>query len=219
MASLCTISFFTVILVLQSCSASSSNFSSIFSPFFGDVCKSSNPCGKGTCKSSNETTFGYECVCDAGWKQTRSEKDNDLKFLPCVVPNCTLNYSCVEAPSPAPHVNRSGQSVFDPCFWTDCGGGTCNKTSPFEHTCQCQEGYYNILNVSAFPCYRDCALGADCTSLGINLNNRSSSSSSSSPPNLSENSQNHASTISRFPMGHFSWLILSLLSLALVPWI
>lgn len=103
----------------------------------------------------------------------------------------TFNYTCAEAPAPAPQADkRADKSVFDrnwnsllshdylinltawhstlltlnlfffvlilACFWADCGGGTCNKTSPFTHTCECQAGYYNILNVSAFPCFRDC---------------------------------------------------------------
>ncbi|XLR19943.1 hypothetical protein S83_047855 [Arachis hypogaea] len=53
----------------------------------------------------------------------------------------------MEAPAPAPHKERrSNESVFDACFWVDCGGGSCNKTSPFSYSCHCDVGYYNILN-------------------------------------------------------------------------
>ncbi|KAL6581710.1 hypothetical protein OROMI_005724 [Orobanche minor] len=57
---------------------------------------------------SSNSTFGYECECDSGWKQAGSQDDEYLKFLPCVIPNS--------------------------CFWTYCGGGSCNKMSIFSHT-------------------------------------------------------------------------------------
>lgn len=44
------------------------------------------------------------------------------------------------------------------CSWVDCGGGLCNKTSPLTYKCNCLEGYYNLLNITAFPCYKDCKL-------------------------------------------------------------
>lgn len=45
-------------------------------------------CGKGTCKRSENSTLGIACECDQGWKQISLPHDHDLKFLPCVVPNC-----------------------------------------------------------------------------------------------------------------------------------
>lgn len=42
------------------------------------------------------------------------------------------------------------------CHWSDCGGGICNKTSPVSYTCECKEGYYNLLKIGAFPCFQDC---------------------------------------------------------------
>ncbi|KAF3494849.1 hypothetical protein DY000_02053786, partial [Brassica cretica] len=54
-------------------------------------------CGKGKCKASSNGTFKYECECDNGWKQF----DHNLKFLPCVIPNCTFDLSCGEAGPPA----------------------------------------------------------------------------------------------------------------------
>nr|XP_027120094.1 uncharacterized protein LOC113737042 [Coffea arabica] len=110
------------------------------------------------------------------------EHDDGLKFLPCVMPNCSLNYSCAQAPPPAPaREKRANESIFDPCYWAVCGGGTCNKTSIFGHKCECQEGYYNILNVTAFPCFRECELGMDCKHLGIGVMNNTPASS---PPSL-----------------------------------
>lgn len=46
--------------------------------------------------------------------------------------------------------------VFVACYWIYCGEGTCTKNLTYTHTCQCKTGYYNLLNVSAFPCYSDC---------------------------------------------------------------
>lgn len=45
-------------------------------------------CGKGKCKASQNSTFFYECECDLGWKQNTMADDQNLKFLPCIVPNC-----------------------------------------------------------------------------------------------------------------------------------
>ncbi|XP_016177364.1 uncharacterized protein LOC107619584 isoform X2 [Arachis ipaensis] len=95
----------------------------------------------------------------------------------------TLNYSCMEAPAPSPHKERrSNESVFDACFWVDCGGGSCNKTSPFSYSCHCDAGYYNILNATAFPCVKQCAIGIGCSNLGIPMTN---SSTTAPPPTLS----------------------------------
>lgn len=37
-----------------------------------------------------------------------------------------------------------------------CGEGTCTKNSTYKHTCQCNPGRNNLLNISAFPCYSEC---------------------------------------------------------------
>lgn len=47
-------------------------------------------CGKGTCKSSLNYKFGFICECDNGWKRTRLDNEDDLQYLPCVIPNCML---------------------------------------------------------------------------------------------------------------------------------
>lgn len=53
----------------------------------GNACQE-DVCGRGTCVVSNSSNFGFECQCESGWRQARSEDDNELSFLPCVVPNC-----------------------------------------------------------------------------------------------------------------------------------
>ncbi|MED6174224.1 hypothetical protein PIB30_067055 [Stylosanthes scabra] len=165
--------------------------SDFISPIYEDVCKEVE-CGKGTCKPSKNSTFLYECECNPGWKQSLSTHPERFTFLPCIVPNCTLNYSCLEALAPAPHKERrSNESVFDACFWVDCGGGSCNMTSPFSYSCHCDAGYYNILNSTAFPCVKQCALGIGCSNLGIPMMN---SSTAAPPPTVSESSKNEASS-------------------------
>ncbi|XP_073224183.1 uncharacterized protein [Cicer arietinum] len=169
-----------------------------------DVCKEVE-CGKGTCKASTNSTFSFECECDQGWKQALDSNDNGgLKFLPCIVPNCTMDYSCSKAPSPAPEKARNASdSIFDACHWVDCGGGTCKKTSAFNYTCQCDSGYYNLLNVTSFACFRQCSLGIGCSDLGISMTN--SSSPPAPPPALNEDSKNEASSILQ---GRSLWLVL-----------
>ncbi|KAE9449645.1 hypothetical protein C3L33_18457, partial [Rhododendron williamsianum] len=95
--------------------------------------------------------------------------------------------------------------VFVACYWIYCGEGTCTKNLTYTHTCQCKTGYYNLLNVSAFPCYSDCAVGSDCEKLGIKVSNSTSS-----------DNNNRATS---FLPGKFNWiLIISLMSIAMALW-
>ncbi|KAK6929915.1 hypothetical protein RJ641_004009 [Dillenia turbinata] len=141
-----------------------------------DVCKEIK-CGKGNCKAESNATFFFVCECDAGWKQTlESDLNSKFRFLPCVIPNCTFDYTCQNTNSSYPAQMKekpTDTSVFDPCNWTYCGAGTCNRTSSLTHKCECSEGYANLLNVSSFPCFRDCSLGMDCKSLGLSVSNKS----------------------------------------------
>ncbi|KAK8365276.1 hypothetical protein V6Z11_A02G043000 [Gossypium hirsutum] len=161
MSSLKTLAFLSIFLLLHLKIAKTDFLSPLLSPLFDDVCKEVE-CGRGKCKPSiNGTLPFYVCECDPGWKQTFSDKHDHahLKFLPCIVPNCSMNNVCSAAPSPAQEkASDTDQSAFDICRWTNCGGGSCNKTSPFMYDCRCSEGYFNLLNVSAFPCYRECTI-------------------------------------------------------------
>ncbi|KAL0388551.1 UNVERIFIED_CONTAM: hypothetical protein Sradi_2736900 [Sesamum radiatum] len=135
--------FLALLLLGSYCSVAAANFTlPFFSPSFGNPCRE-NVCGKGSCVTTENSTFGFEC---------------------------TLNHDCSNAPAPAADDHKKANlSFFDPCFWTDCGGGSCNTTSPFTHTCLCEEGYYNLFNSTAFPCYKECAIGLDCPNLGLNM--------------------------------------------------
>ncbi|XP_061361309.1 uncharacterized protein LOC133305189 [Gastrolobium bilobum] len=199
---------FVAFLVLQPLSARSDFLSPMLSPIFDDVCKEVE-CGKGTCKSSKNSTFFFECECDPGWKQSPGSNDEaDLKFLPCIVPNCTLNYSCSNAPSPVQEkARKANESIFDACHWVDCGGGSCNNTSMFTYSCECNADYYNLLNVTAFPCFRECAIGLGCPDLGITMTNPSSSPLSA----LNDGSKNEASSILQ---GSSLWLVMLIIFMA-----
>ncbi|KAK7279263.1 hypothetical protein RJT34_24310 [Clitoria ternatea] len=214
MASASFVALFALLLLQHPLSATSSFatndfLSPLLSPIFDDVCKEVE-CGKGTCKASKNSTFFFECQCEPGWKQAPSMDDIDLKFLPCIIPNCTLNYSCADAPAPVPEkTTKANASVFDACHWVDCGGGSCNKTSIFTYHCECDAGYYNLLNVTAFPCLRECSLGMGCSQLGISVKN--SSNSAPPPAALNDNSKNEASSNVQ---GSSLWLIMVIMFMA-----
>ncbi|XP_010449999.1 PREDICTED: uncharacterized protein LOC104732162 isoform X1 [Camelina sativa] len=185
--------------------------SPLLAPMFDNVCNEVE-CGKGKCKASSNTTFMYECECEDGWKQF----DHNLKFLPCIAPNCSFDLTCGEAASPAqpktpPKDNNT--SFFDACHWVDCGGGSCNKTTAFAYSCDCRDGYQNLMNITTFPCFKNCALGMDCLNLDIPLSN---SSSSSSPPALPDSSKNQAAGLNL--RGSSLWWITFLLCVSLAPW-
>ncbi|XP_023900477.2 uncharacterized protein LOC112012314, partial [Quercus suber] len=192
---------------------SSSNKSTSATPAFSDddeLCKDV-VCGKGTCKPSNQSAFFlFECECYPGWKQASFGPAEKFKFLPCVVPDCTINYSCMNASSPVQDKGSiANESIFDPCHWTDCGGGFCNKTSNFTYSCECAKDYYNILNDTSMPCFQDCAIGMDCSTLGI------SNKSTSATQVVSDDGMNHAASILQ---GHYFWLIALMTFMAMVQW-
>lgn len=163
---------------------SSDFLSPLLSPIFENVCKQV-PCGKGSCRPTTENSMiPFECVCDPGWKQPSSS--DGFSFLPCVIPNCTINFSCspaaspTPAPAPAPK-NATKGSAFDVCSLNFCGSGTCNKSSSSNssYSCSCSEGYYNLMNSTSLPCFRDCQLGGDCHKLGLTLFNQTAHDSTS----------------------------------------
>ncbi|XP_065866023.1 uncharacterized protein [Euphorbia lathyris] len=88
----------------------------------------------------------------------------DAVAAPENIPQDSMDLSCGAAPSPVQDKisKANASSIFDPCFWTSCGGGSCSKTFPFTYSCGCTQGYYNLLNMSVFPCFKECAIGMDC---------------------------------------------------------
>ncbi|KAK6915430.1 hypothetical protein RJ641_020547 [Dillenia turbinata] len=178
MASPSTATLLALLMVVLPMTALGTNSST---PFLDSLCNDVN-CGKGTCQVDVGQPFGYTCQCQTGWKRTRLDSDDGLLFLPCVIPNCTMDYSCMPAPPPMPPFPYN-YSAFDPCYWIYCGEGTCTKIGPYAHSCQCDSGYYNLLNISIYPCYSNCAIGSDCSKLGIKVESSSSTPSSGNDGN------------------------------------
>ncbi|KAE8663043.1 PITH domain-containing protein [Hibiscus syriacus] len=147
--------------------------------------------------------LSYVCECDPGWKMSR---DGYLfRFLACVIPNCTLDYSCQPAPRPVPQreVPRNS-SFFDPCSWTYCGEGTCNRTDTYKHVCECRPGFSNLLNRTYFPCYSQCTLGSDCSRLGITVEDQQAT-----PDGGKANT---------FLPGKLHWVAILVMSMAMALW-
>ncbi|KAJ8543202.1 hypothetical protein K7X08_005725 [Anisodus acutangulus] len=74
----------------------------------------------------------------------------------------------------------------------------------------CRGLLQSLLNQTAFPCFKECALGMDCAQLGIDIMNTKSSSPS---PSLPDNSKSIA--ISFFG-GGYGWLIITAASMTSV---
>ncbi|KAH9304650.1 hypothetical protein KI387_009054, partial [Taxus chinensis] len=130
-------------------------------------------CVKGSCNDTmaNPLDILPRCQCDTGWSQPSIENIT-LSFLPCVIPNCTLDTSCSKTGSAAapPPLGVPPPVNLPPCAPTLCGeGGSCKPTSNFSYVCNCEKGYENLLNFSSGPCVTQCSFGVDCTQLGIGL--------------------------------------------------
>ncbi|KAI3761081.1 hypothetical protein L1987_51488 [Smallanthus sonchifolius] len=211
MSSLASTSMILVIVLVFLFSIAESNFNMppTHSPFFENLCDEVN-CGKGNCTVDPAKPFSFTCKCDPGWRRTRSDdnEDDDLhEFLPCVIPNCTLDYSCMPAPPPSPPIPNN-ISLFDPCYWAYCGEGTCNKNNTYMHTCDCNPGYSNLMNISHFPCFSRCAIGSDCSRLGVRLLDATSPSGSPGDGNQGV----------RFVSGGFHWIGIIVTSIAMALW-
>ncbi|URE21912.1 EGF [Musa troglodytarum] len=69
-----------------------------------EICNNSVECGKGSCQVSTDDSLGFVCKCNPGWSQFHI--GDYFRFLPCIIPNCSINYSCSNgtlAASPSPH--------------------------------------------------------------------------------------------------------------------
>ncbi|KAL9240817.1 hypothetical protein vseg_014995 [Gypsophila vaccaria] len=196
-------SSFTVVVVFafaffHPCSATPAAdiLAPLLSPVINELCRG-GACGKGKCimPEKGGDDLKYECDCDPGWQQTLFPQARVPKFLPCVVPNCTLNHSCSEAAAPPESsASFSNSSILEPCRWAYCGGGKCNKKSAFTYACACNEGYTNLLNKTVFPCFKECSFGGNCSSLGLTLSN-TSTTPALPPPSFPDSGTNHAKSL------------------------
>lgn len=159
----------------------------ILAPVINSIC-STVACGKGNCTVA-PGTLGYRCECDPGW--TQLHVGDNLRFLPCVIPNCSIDSSCSNgSPAPAPTPLPAPKNFsLDACELAYCGtGGTCRNGSGFSYHCECKKGYSNLLNMTTMPCFQKCSIGADCSRIGISFSN--SSSNSPAPPGSESISNN-----------------------------
>ncbi|KAJ9180120.1 hypothetical protein P3X46_008402 [Hevea brasiliensis] len=182
-------------------------------PYIQAICDEVE-CGQGKCVANIQYPFGYMCQCDRGWTRTTNDDINDnLTFLPCVIPNCTLNYGGCQQTVPNPPSEKPvpwNASAFDPCYWIYCGGGNCTRNATYTHLCTCHSGFSNLLNVPYFPCYSQCTLGSDCASLGIKVSNTQATNNTAGG---SSAAGNHGSSI--LP-GKFHWMIILFASMLMV---
>ncbi|GLJ14478.1 hypothetical protein SUGI_0234090 [Cryptomeria japonica] len=146
-------------------------------------CNATN-CGNGTCESTKEYPF-VKCVCKPGWKQP--ERYHNLPFQPCVVPNCTIDYSCGSASPPSyaepplPNLPKISEPL-NPCSYNVCGAGTCTLKSnvTLEYQCNCNKGYGNIMNWTWGFCSKECELQKDCSRLNVSVSSNDSTTDTSS---------------------------------------
>ncbi|XP_052730358.1 uncharacterized protein LOC108345420 isoform X3 [Vigna angularis] len=160
-------------------------------------------CGKGSCVVNTSYPLNFICECESGWTRTQDEDDDKFatSFLPCVIPQCSLNYGCQPAPPPVPEKSfPHNLSAFDPCYWAYCGEGKCVQNRTHTYACECSPNYFNLLNISVFPCYSECTLGSDCSKLGIKV---------------ADSTGNQDSSGSLFK-GRLDWMIMLLMSTGMV---
>ncbi|KAL6146760.1 hypothetical protein ACLB2K_057437 [Fragaria x ananassa] len=173
-----SVTLLATLLVLIPLATYALDWSDISPSVATEICKQVE-CGKGNCSFDASAPMAYTCECDKGWKRT-AEGNDDLKFLPCVIPNCTLEYNGCQAPPKVQNYTEFPRnlSFFDPCTWVYCGEGTCVKNSTYLYSpeCKCNSGATNLLGVTVFPCYSECTLQPDCAALGIKVANSTSTS-------------------------------------------
>ncbi|KAI7739040.1 hypothetical protein M8C21_021909 [Ambrosia artemisiifolia] len=204
-----------MLFVLVFLSSTANSDIDIPSPIVDNLCDQVS-CGRGNCSLDRAKPFNFVCKCYPGWRRTLiSDTEDDLQFLPCVIPNCSINYSCMPAPPPSPPI-PDNITIFDPCYWTYCGEGTCNKNHTTDkHACNCNPGYTNLMNISIFPCFRDCAIGTDCSRVGVR------SSDTTPPPGDSSQGETAGLAASqgiRFLSGGFHCIGVIVMSVALALW-
>ncbi|CAN6323947.1 unnamed protein product [Urochloa humidicola] len=123
-------------------------------------------CGRGTCSEVPAllpVTNSYKCTCDPGWSQPKAINFT-FPFAPCIIPDCPFDSSCFNLSLAPP----KGIPLTDPCVAINCGPGECKKGDDlFSYSCECEQGYVNFLNLTAFPCVKNCAFGTSCSKLGI----------------------------------------------------
>lgn len=128
-------------------------------------------CGMGTCTDSSDIPF-FMCQCEYGWRRPYTY-GFPVPYLPCVIPNCTLSYSCIDNFYP-PSPSQAYHGDLSPCEYDVCGAGRCVNASQGGHTCLCNDGFQNLMNSTIGYCVTECQLGPDCAKEGVTIDGSSS---------------------------------------------
>jgi len=169
-----------VLLAIVTVQTSSPSAKSSLGAFADTLCTGVD-CGNGTCVTSSDYPY-VKCDCNPGWRQPSASVY--VPFLACVIPNCSLDYTCNnsvgEAPSPSSDESGDHSYRARPCLYDVCGGGTCISKSDHGYICQCSSGYGNIMNWNNGYCVKKCAIQGECSSQGVTVSSSNDSTTSSS---------------------------------------
>ncbi|KAJ0530506.1 hypothetical protein HanHA89_Chr10g0390631 [Helianthus annuus] len=121
-------------------------------------------CGEGQCVADHNR-LSYHCECNREWKTMMVAP---MPFPSCIVPNCTVDFSCGGRAPPPPPPQRSPFNITNVCNLVWCGDGDC-VADENRHYCRCHDDADNLNNNSSFICVKRCVFRADCNHLGIGL--------------------------------------------------
>ncbi|KAI3684266.1 hypothetical protein L6452_33487 [Arctium lappa] len=131
-----------------------------FSYSLQDAC-TDRDCGEGNCVPDLLGLL-YHCECNPGWKTIMV---GPMPVGSCIIPNCTVDFSCGGKYSPAPPFPPA-INFTSPCNLVWCGDGDC-VVNGTEHYCQCHDRAANLFNNPEFVCMQQCYLDGDCNHLGL----------------------------------------------------
>ncbi|KAI4329291.1 hypothetical protein L6164_021574 [Bauhinia variegata] len=148
-------------LLLFTCNLTFTRAQLVANPFEGEICKWVS-CGQGICQAT-DTFPGFQCNCAPGWTKF---KIGNFEFPSCALPNCHVSLQCGNGDSSPPPPSLLNLNLSDPCTFTMCLDGSCEKNGT-EFRCQCRQGSANLMNNPKFPCFKKCSLGGDCHDLDL----------------------------------------------------
>ncbi|KAL6585139.1 hypothetical protein OROMI_004428 [Orobanche minor] len=191
--------FFIISLILLPLAARGDNDGPpSLAPFFDDLCKEVE-CGRGSCERAIGSPFNFKCKCNNGWKRTRIDDEQDLEFLPCIIPDCEVDYSCMPAAPPLPSTPHN-ISFFDRLLL----GLLWRRHVRKKHNT------HPHVSMQFWLLTRDCAIGSNsCERLVLE------SSTSTSNPSSNNGDSNQAIA---FILGKFNWITVLFATAAVAFW-
>ncbi|XP_076933029.1 uncharacterized protein LOC143598776 [Bidens hawaiensis] len=134
-----------------------------FSLSLQDACKDKD-CGQGKCVADFPfPDIMFHCECDAGWSTIMI---GTMPFGSCIIPNCTIDFSCGGKYLPTPPVFPPVNLTSPNCNFVWCGDGYCVADGD-DHYCQCRDRAANLLHNPKFICMQQCYLDGDCNHLSL----------------------------------------------------